>query len=270
MHNNLHPTTAARRPKPITRTSTTMDTNHPSTSTLALDSLASAIMAGNLAATRAPPSPNLPPPLPAPRRHGPKHLHPPHPGHATKHHSGSTSASHSPQRQAGTLLTTLRAAPAPTSDSDPDRAHHRRRRRKPLQSKKKHAHHEGARKRWRDEVSPRERKRYEAVWASNRGVFLDRLPAAQRRDSDTPDSDLVLDVIVRDIWARSRLPHDELGEVWDLVYHGRNRGLNREEFVVGMWLIDQRLRGRKIPARVSDSVWDSARGTRVKAPKGKK
>ena len=27
-----------------------------------------------------------------------------------------------------------------------------------------------------------------------------------------------------------------------------------------MWLIDQRLRGRKIPRKVSDSVWGSARG----------
>lgn len=109
------------------------------------------------------------------------------------------------------------------------------------------------------------------MWASNRGLFSDRLPPETRNESDTPDAaDLVLNVVVRDIWSRSRLPFDELAEVWDLVYHGRNGGLNREEFVVGMWLIDQRLKGRKIPARVSDSVWDSTRGMRVKMPKGKK
>jgi hypothetical protein len=77
---------------------------------------------------------------------------------------------------------------------------------------------------------------------------------------------------VRDIWSRSRLPFDELAEVWDLVY-GNGGGdlargaLGKQEFVVGMWLIDQRLKGRKIPARVGDSVWDSARGMNVKRPK---
>ncbi|KAB5558561.1 hypothetical protein GE09DRAFT_117340 [Coniochaeta sp. 2T2.1] len=263
---------APRRLKPVTRTSTTLDSNS-STPNLALDSLTSAIMAGNLASSRAPSSPALPPPLPAPRRHGPKHLHPNvHLHHkdnqtsaaAKKHHSGSQS----PPRQAGTLLTTLRHPASHSPSSDEDR--HKPRRRKPLTSKKKHAHHEGARKRWRDEVSARERKRYEAVWASNRGLFSDRLAPSVQNTSDTPDSDLVFNVVVRDTWARSRLPFDELGEVWDLVYHGRNGGLNREEFVVGMWLIDQRLRGRKIPARVGDSVWDSARGMRVRLPKGKK
>jgi hypothetical protein len=230
-------------------------------------------MAGNLAASRLPPSPAVPPPLPAPRRHGHKHLHPHlHNGSLKHHHSGgngNNGQSRSPPRQAGTLLTTLRHPPSHSpSDEEDSGKHHRRR--KPLQSKKKHAHHEGARKRWREEVSARERKRYEAVWASNRGLFADRTAAESRNKSDTADADLVVNVVVRDIWSRSRLPFDELAEVWDLVYHGRNGGLNREEFVVGTWLIDQRLRGRKIPARVSDSVWDSARGMRVKMPKGKK
>lgn len=250
-----------------------MDSDHlnsSSTPNLALDSLTSAIMAGSLAAERAPASPALPPPVPAPRRHGHKHLHPHH-HHAPllRHHSGNgDSTSRSPSHQAGTFLTTLRHPPSHSPSDEEDNKHHRRR--KPLQSKKKHSHHEGARKRWREEVSARERKRYEAVWASNRGLFSDRLAPEATNKTDTPDSDLVPNVVVRDIWSRSRLPFDELAEVWDLVYHGRNGGLNREEFVVGMWLIDQRLRGRKIPARVSDSVWESARGMRVKMPKGKK
>ncbi|KAH8909838.1 hypothetical protein BR93DRAFT_421719 [Coniochaeta sp. PMI_546] len=275
MHADLNNPTASHRPRPITRTSTTMDASHSSSSatTLPLDSLTSAIMAGNLATNRVVPSPALPPPLPAPRRHGHKHLDPHHHhDHLKMHHSGNSN-SRSPTRQPGTLLTTLRHPPT-HSDSEEDKP--RPPRRKPLQSKKKHAHHEGARKRWREEVSPRERKRYEAVWASNRGLFSDRLyqpqdaNAASANKTDSPEADLVLNLVVRDIWSRSRLPFDELAEVWDLVYHGRNGGLNREEFVVGMWLIDQRLRGRKIPARVSDSVWDSARGMRVKMPKGKK
>lgn len=103
------------------------------------------------------------------------------------------------------------------------------------------------------------------------------------RDGDAR-ADLVVNVVVRDIWTRSRLPRDELSEVWDLVA-GRGGGgpnaasarmderrtaLAKDEFVVGMWLIDQRLRGRKIPARVSESVWESARGgTRVLEPKRK-
>ena len=35
--------------------------------------------------------------------------------------------------------------------------------------------------------------------------------------------------------------------------------LVREEFVVGMWLIDQQLKGHKLPVKVPDSVWDSVR-----------
>jgi len=81
-----------------------------------------------------------------------------------------------------------------------------------------------------------------------------RAPAGQ------PEADLVVNVVVRDIWSRSRLPADELAEVWDLVDRSRRGALGRDEFVVGMWLIDQRLRGRKIPARVGRSVWDSVAG----------
>ena len=83
----------------------------------------------------------------------------------------------------------------------------------------------------------------------------------------------VANVIVRDIWRRSRLPEDELAEVWDLVDRDRRGVLGKQEFVVGMWLIDQRLKGRKIPTKVSSSVWGSANGVvRVVGPKahGKK
>jgi hypothetical protein len=83
----------------------------------------------------------------------------------------------------------------------------------------------------------------------------------------------VANVIVRDIWRRSRLPEDELAEVWDLVDRDRRGVLGKQEFVVGMWLIDQRLKGRKIPTKVSSSVWGSANGVvRVMGPKahGKK
>jgi len=147
----------------------------------------------------------------------------------------------------------------------------------PLSGGKKHAHKEGSRRRWRDEVSARERRRYEAVWASNRGLFLRPGWALGADDSDedgrapenTTNAGLVANVVVRDLWSRSRLPLDELAEVWDLVDKTHDGTLGREEFVVGMWLIDQRLKGSKIPARVGESVWASVRGGNVPFPKRK-
>jgi hypothetical protein len=187
------------------------------------------------------------------------------------------------------LLQTLRS-PHSTSLSDDEsarRQHHRRRSKMLGGGNRKHAHHEGSRRRWRDEITPRERRRYEAVWASNRGLFLrsgwgvpyqhhdvspggrgqghnDDERQAQIIDASRalagPEADLVLNLVARDIWSRSRLPPDELAEVWDLVDRQGRGALGKDEFVVGMWLIDQRLRGRKIPARVSRSVWESAGG----------
>jgi len=55
-----------------------------------------------------------------------------------------------------------------------------------------------------------------------------------------------------------------LEEVWDLVDSRGIGRLGRYEFVVGLWLIDQRLKGRKLPIKVSDSVWQSARGVDIK------
>lgn len=199
------------------------------------------------------------------------------------------------------MLQTLRSPHTSLSDDEDARRqqHHRRRSKVLGGSNRKHAHHEGSRRRWRDEITARERKRYEAVWASNRGLFLRPGWAAQYQNTTTTTStdgsnppapgnrtgtekaqdhqtrdhqveasraghgaeaDLVVNVVARDIWSRSRLPADELAEVWDLVDRGARGALGRDEFVVGLWLIDQRLRGRKIPARVSQSVWDSAAG----------
>lgn len=126
----------------------------------------------------------------------------------------------------------------------------------------KHKHHEGSRRRWREAVTERQRRRYEAVWASNRGqrglVVMDNNDDGTVDEAD--DDDTVPNVVVRDLWRRSRLPVDELAEVWDLVDETGTGRLGKAGFVVGLWLIDQRLRGRKIPARVSESVWSSARG----------
>lgn len=136
--------------------------------------------------------------------------------------------------------------------------------RRHLIRKHQHKHHEGDRKRWRDRVTERERKRYEGVWAANRGLFTfwDFSTTAFENLSKPPvEMDAVLNIVVREVWERTRLPRNELEEVWDLVARENANNLRRDEFVVGMWLLDQRLKGRKLPMRVSQSVWASVRHT---------
>ncbi|KAF4962645.1 hypothetical protein FSARC_9315 [Fusarium sarcochroum] len=204
-----------------------------SVSSLPLESLTSAIVAGSLASAR-----------------------------LTPHNTGGSLAPPLPRRQKSPRMMQTLRQPAKHVEEEVDR--HKK---KGLKLHKgKHAHHEGSRKKWRDEVTPRERKRYEAVWASNRGLLLD-LPNSPYDAMNGDPSEYVLNTVVRDIWKRSRLPADELEEVWDLVDRKEQGVLGRSEFVVGMWLIDQRLRGRKIPAKVSDSVWGSANGMRYVKPK---
>lgn len=126
----------------------------------------------------------------------------------------------------------------------------RRRGKKSLMKKHPHKHHEGDRKRWRDSITERERKRYEAVWASNKGLFTSDF-------GEDGEEYTVCNLVARDVFSRSRLHVDVLEEVYALVDRSGNGRLEREEFVVGLWLIDQRLKGRKLPIKVSDSVWKS-------------
>lgn len=133
-----------------------------------------------------------------------------------------------------------------------------------LLHKHPHKHHEGDRKRWKREVTEKERKRYEGVWASNRGLLIspDRgKPGRGPNGSEKgpPASEMVLNLVVREIWSRSRLPPTMLAQVWDLVDSQQIGLLTKEEFVVGMWLIDQQLKGHKLPVKVPDNVWDSVR-----------
>ena len=142
------------------------------------------------------------------------------------------------------------------SASDDEELRNPKKHRKLLIRKHPHKHHEGDRKRWRDEITANERKRYEGVWAANRGMLT--IPIGGEPGEEMHNS--VCNLIVRDIWRRSRLPDHVLEEVWDLIDDKGVGALGRAEFVVGMWLIDQRLKGRKLPIRVSDSIWRSARG----------
>lgn len=254
-------------------------------SNLSVDSLASAMVASSLASSR---FTSRPPPQSNPSKTPPR-MQTPH------------------------MRQTLRKPTSKLDDEPGSRSRSKQRRRKPLGKLgggKKHIHHEGARKRWREEITARERKRYEGVWASNRGLLLLRSPAGspardipaahshththpqtqshththapdqsqqhltkrqqKQLQAEKENEELVANVVARDIWARSRLPFDELAEVWDLVDRRGLGALDREEFVVGMWLIDQRLRGRKIPQKVGESVWGSARGVRIGSLRGKK
>ena len=160
----------------------------------------------------------------------------------------------SPQKkQPGKLLTTLRGDEA--EEKLKNKKHHFRQPNK---------HHEGTRERWRDYVSEVERKRYEGVWAANKGLYI----------SNTLQADEVLNLVVKDIWSRSRLPHEKLARIWDLVAiddedeeertNHKRRSLTREQFVVGLWLIDQVLKGRNLPHNVNASVWTSVRLMGVK------
>lgn len=226
-------------PKPsMTRQSTLSTTSL--VPQLSADSLANAMVASSLASSRAP-SPTKPQ-LPPPRRHHLFHR---------AHSSDQISRTPSPAKQ---MKQTLRTFKQSEDDIDPYK-----KRRNHFIKKHPNKHHEGDRKRWRDTISEAERKRYEGVWAANKDIVL---------SPDESPTQTVCNIVTRDIWRRSRLPDDVLEEVWELVSTGQTRGLGKEQFAVGMWLIDQRLKGRKLPARVSESVWGSVRMlSGIKVPK---
>ena len=232
------------------------------------ESLSSAIMGAALASSRN----SSPAPAPGPMAIEP--LFPPrkHHHHHSPFHRSPSPPKPSPPKNTGKLRTTMRKDPGDSESEDETEKYKRKGTRIMGLKGRKHPnkHHEGTRKRWRDEITERERKRYEGVWAANKGLCL---PASSSRrptpspdrgpERDDPSLD-VLNVVARDIWLRSRLPTHVLEEVWDLVDSRGIGRLNRTEFVVGLWLIDQRLKGRKLPPRVSDSVWTSARGLGIK------
>ncbi|CDK29162.1 unnamed protein product [Kuraishia capsulata CBS 1993] len=100
-------------------------------------------------------------------------------------------------------------------------------------------------------VTPIERKRYEGVWAANRGSYTEFL------DADLDKSQLVMGIVVKAIWKRSRLHEESLSQIWNLVDRQKIGALNKQEFVVGTWLVDQCLYGKKLPKVVGDIVWMS-------------
>ena len=217
------------------------------------DQLANAMVAGSLASSRASSPQRLqPPPLPPSRQQ--KQGHTP------------LSFSRTPSPAKPGLKKTLRQIESDSSDEeDDDKLHpYSKHKKKRLVRKHPNKHHEGDRKRWREAVTERERKRYEGVWAANKNllpttgpILRHSSPSSQHTIQDGANH--VSSIVVHDLWQRSRLPDTVLEVVWDLVDDEGAGRLTREEFVVGLWLIDQRLKGRKLPVKVSETVWASVR-----------
>ncbi|KAI9856519.1 MAG: Increased rDNA silencing protein [Trichoglossum hirsutum] len=208
------------------------------------ESFANAVAASSLASSRVPSPSKSPAPPPLPSRH--HHLI-----HQRRHQNSRTP---SPTRG---MRHTMRKPPKSDDESRGVSATHTGGRRN-LIKKAPNKHHEGNRRRWRDEITVRERKRYEGVWAANKGLHI----SIVQEKSQPPEEDWREDVsnlVVQDIWSRSRLGNAILEEIWELVDRRGSGRLTREEFVVGMWLIDQKLKGRKLPVKISSSVWGSVR-----------
>ncbi|KAK9237943.1 hypothetical protein V1525DRAFT_402447 [Lipomyces kononenkoae] len=108
-------------------------------------------------------------------------------------------------------------------------------------------------------ITETEQKRYAALWAANKGTLL------------PPElSDCVHNLVVRKIWERSRLNRDMLEKIWSLVSRNAQGYLTQTEFLVGTWVVDQCLYGRKLPLQLSPEVWSSIIPARVKLAKGSK
>lgn len=245
----IHPADTTRRSERRGRSSSAANRQgregpllpHSLTPHLTANSLADAMVASSLASSRAAsPSKQVPPSLP--RRHSkPSTIF-------RRSLSHDLSKSRTPSPVKGGMRQTMRA-PSKAVDDDDDVDNWRRNGH--ILKKHPNKHREGDRKRWRDEITEQERKRYEGVWAANKGLCMP--------PGNFELATKVVNLVVRDIWRRSKLPDHVLGEVWDLVDREGLGRLGKEEFVVGMWLIDQRLKGRKLPVEVSESVWFSAR-----------
>jgi hypothetical protein len=234
---------------PPRRTSSTVSYRRPLDSLkpqLTADSLANAIVSASLASSRAP-SPSKSRPTPPPPRRSSKS----HTALAFLLPSSSPPVSRDPSPMKS-MRQTLRRTHSSSSDEgskSPDHSHNI------FKPKHPNKHAEGDRKRWRDAITELERKRYEGVWAANRGASVP-VPGT--------GLDEVHGLAVKDIWLRSGLPESILERIWDLVVDGgrpesERRVLRKDEFVVGIWLVDQCLKGRRLPVEVGDSVWGSVR-----------
>lgn len=74
---------------------------------------------------------------------------------------------------------------------------------------------------------------------------------------DNDPRDHIHGYVVRELWRRSRVPDGTLSQIWDLVDRNHDGTLDRESFLVGIWLVDQCLYGRKLPHKIDDAIWKS-------------
>ena len=250
---------------------------------LTADSLANAMVASSLASSRtASPAKFAPPTLPPPRRPRPTSSFFRRARSSEAVPTSDKSRMGSPVKYQGFSKQTLRALP---DEGGGDASHwdvQRGNSRSPWKKNHANKHRADRLNQWQDGVTEKERKRYEGLWAANKGLLFTHpapeIPLAaesqadqRRREDRCPaTNDIVHPFIVRDIYRRSHLPDHILAEIWDLVYFSASSppsGLTRESFIVGLWLIDQKLQGRKLPNKVSEPIWGSVRGmSGVKIP----
>lgn len=142
-----------------------------------------------------------------------------------------------------------------------------------------------------------EKKRYDGLFVTNKGLYINRDLRFQQRpykgteykvfvNKYSDPNERIHGLVVREIWKRSQLNLDTLARIWYLVLSIRkikwlqlssdrnlvndlenesepepedfdDGTLTREEFIVGMWIIDQCLYGRKLPKVISREVWHS-------------
>ncbi|CAK9439155.1 uncharacterized protein LODBEIA_P33790 [Lodderomyces beijingensis] len=101
---------------------------------------------------------------------------------------------------------------------------------------------------------------------SDNGASTEKIVETDNRDR-VEVNQLMLGAVVKRIWNRSKLPGDTLEQIWNLVDYRRDGTLSKNEFLVGMWLVDQCLYGRKLPKKIEPVVWESLGGIGVNVKK---
>ncbi|ODV88834.1 hypothetical protein CANCADRAFT_15995, partial [Tortispora caseinolytica NRRL Y-17796] len=129
----------------------------------------------------------------------------------------------------------------------------------------------------RMQLSETDRKRMEGLWEANRDRYVlndwrmsplfgvDAVAIGvnvndKERLVDpfgNMEVDVVHGLVIREIWRRSLLDDELLMQIWDLVDRNFKGYLCREEFVLGTWIVDQCLYGRKLPAKLGKNIWMS-------------
>ncbi len=176
-------------------------------------------------------------------------------------------------------------------DSKKPSKRHRKNHIKEFDERKPWKHHKAS-----SYVTEEEKESYDIVWKANKNAYLkeyEKLRETRQTGEDRciPDfskylpKDRIVGIVVREIWRRSRLSDEMLAQIWNLIMAHRSKvltarfepgiaesdasdasifddgTLTETEFLVGMWMVDQCLYGRKLPKEIEPSVWDSVEST---------